>query len=45
VRKCNATLDLTRPCANDSMINSLIAINAGVKLNYYFINTLINPGN
>lgn len=42
--KCNAALDLTRRCRNTTQIDAYLDANESFNFNFYFINTLINPG-
>lgn len=44
VNKCNNALDPSRPCANDTYILSKLS-GKSFYLNFYFINSLINPNN
>jgi hypothetical protein len=42
--KCNNSLDATRPCRSQSEIDNFLSVNEDFILDFYFVNTLINPG-
>jgi hypothetical protein len=43
VQNCTIAAGDNRTCASPSFINNFITANSGVTLNYYFVNTVINP--
>ena len=47
ITKCNSSLDLSRPCANDTEIQArlLTSFNGVFLGQLYTVNPLINPGN
>ena len=44
VGKCNNSIDPSRPCVNQSIIDAMQANSGRFVLNFYFVNALINPG-
>ena len=46
IKKCNSSLNSTRPCANDTILNSFLSSEFGTfTANVFIVNPLINPGN
>ena len=46
IKKCNSSVDLSRPCANDTEIQALLQLSGGFfSAGLFSINPLINPGN
>ncbi len=44
VKDCKILSGDTRNCINSSIIDTSIASNGPISLNYYFVNTILNPG-
>ena len=45
IKKCNSSLNSTRPCANDTVLNSFLNRELGTfTASLYAVNPIINPG-
>jgi hypothetical protein len=45
ISACNSSLNLSRTCVNESVIDAMIAFQGGILANINLVNPLINPGN
>lgn len=44
VKQCNESIDLTRKCVDANKIDKFLNAQETFTFNFYFINTIINPG-
>ena len=45
IKTCNSSLNSSRPCANQTLLTSLMSTTGSFIANLYYVNPLINPGN